>query len=105
MRAAARVKLSRPRNVVVEPLSSHTGIMSPYRGGRMIHRWRLWLALAISGVMSRIAFARAQPSPVTIGWLAWGSRVPHERSFSAFKEAMLSLRWRDGTNYSIEAVE
>jgi putative ABC transport system substrate-binding protein len=58
--------------------------------------------LGAAALTPRTVLAQVKKPPVVIGWLSLGSRETQRVTFSAFKEGLAALGWRDGSQVVIE---
>ena len=68
----------------------------------MTSRRDLLLVVGAAAFSPRIVLAQSKQAPVLIGWLHFGSREFGARSFSAFREGLAALGWKEGAQVAIE---
>ena len=68
----------------------------------MNNRRKLIVALGAASLTPRTVFAQPKKPPAVIGWLHSGSAKTDAYMIAAFREGMVALGWREGTQFLIE---
>lgn len=69
----------------------------------MNNRRNLLIVLGAASFTPRTLFAQAKKPPVVIGWLGASTAETGARRFTAFKEGMAALGWKEGQRFVIDA--
>ena len=69
----------------------------------MNNRRKLVIGLGVSALAwTGTVLGQSKTPPVVIGWFSTGSRTTSPRIRQAFKEGMVALGWKEGSNYRLE---